>query len=99
MAQHDDTPAMTPRPPMRLAGHHVVAWAWRQMTAGDGAVPNGIAIGFCPGKVPHEYAVWEVAWQNGDWSAGSGDYVATPFEAWKVFGERSRIQNAGRPAE
>ena len=96
---HNDTPgAATPRPPVKLAGHHVVAWAWRQMTPGDGAVPNGVAIGVCPGKKPHEYAVWEVAWQNNQWSAGSGDYMATPGEAWDVFHARGRIHVAGRPA-
>lgn len=83
-------PATISRPPARVEGNRVLAWA--EITRRDGEYPGGIVLTVrerCQHSGP-EYVTWTAYTKDGGetWHAHRGDYAGDPAEAWANFTRR-----------
>ena len=88
-------PATISRPPARVNGNRVLAWA--ELTRGDGNYPGGIVLTVRDDG--SEYVTWTAYTKDGGetWAAFQGDYAGDPAEGWGDFTRRcarSRLATA-----
>lgn len=76
-------PARTARPPARVNGNRVLAWA--ELARTEGNYPGGIVLTVRDDG--GEYVIWTAYTKDGGetWAASSGDYITNYDMAWADF--------------
>lgn len=87
--QYESYPAAISRPPGRVNGNRVLAWA--ELTRRDGEYPGGIVLTVREdSRWGDEYVTWTAYTKDGGdtWAAHRGDYAGDPSEGWADFTRR-----------
>jgi hypothetical protein len=85
--EYESYPARITRPPARVSGHRVLAWA--ELARRDGEYPGGVVLTVRDDGT--EYVTWDAYTKDGGetWHASEGDYAGDPAEGWQDFTRRA----------
>ena len=88
--QYESYPATISRPPARVSGNRVLAWAETERQGG--CYPGGVVLTVREDtRYGPEYVTWDAYTKDGGetWAASQGDYAGDPAEGWQDFTRRA----------